>query len=90
MVVFAICIVVTVALLALLLGYLTLPAFPDIVMTVWDTMLSAIESGLGILYNFVDKPLVVAIVGISLSIWIGYRIYLLVLWIIKKFPFDIG
>lgn len=64
-----------------------IPQFPAEVQQYFDIAIGYINSGIGIISNFVNINYLFTLLGIIVAIDIGLKLYYFVIWIIKKIPF---
>ena len=76
-----------IGLLELVFGWVSFPPMPSVVTGVVDTVFSAISVGIGFVWFFIPRDLVLALLPIVLILENFDKVYSVVMWIIKKIPF---
>lgn len=74
------------SLIEILFGWVQLPAVPDTITTVVDTLFTYMQQGIGILWIFVPQDLVKIILPLVIIIHNFDHLYHLGIWILKKIP----
>lgn len=74
------------SLIEILFGWIQLPAVPDTITTVVDTLFTYMQQGIGILWIFVPQDLVKIILPLVIIIHNFDHLYHLGIWILKKIP----
>lgn len=75
-----------VVLLAIASALGTLPSFPSSVVSMMNTFILYLQSGIGFIYNFVHPAAVKAMLGFTVAIIAVYEGYKIVMWVMKKIP----
>ncbi len=65
---------------------INIPRLPESVHGFLDTAFGYLQSGAGIVANYVDLTFLLAIFGIILTVDIGIHLYHFVMWILRKIP----
>lgn len=73
-------------LLNVLFGWVQLPAMPDAVTSIVDTLFYYMEAGIGIVWLFVSQPLVQLLLPLVIVIHNFDHLYKLGMWILRKIP----
>lgn len=73
-------------LINVLFGWVQLPAVPEEVTSVVDTVFTYMEQGLGILWIFVPQQLVLVLLPLVIVVHNFDHLYKLGMWILRKIP----
>lgn len=74
------------SLIEILFGWVQLPAVPESITNVVDTLFTYMQQGIGILWIFVPQDLVKIILPLVIIIHNFDHLYHLGIWILKKIP----
>ena len=73
-------------LINLLFGWVNLPAVPDSITSVVDTLFTYMAQGIGIVWLFVPQDLVLVLLPLVIVVHNFDHLYHLGMWILKKIP----
>lgn len=65
---------------------ISLPKFPDSVLTALNNGMEYVEAGAGILANYTPLPYLLTLLGIIVTVEASIAIYNIVMWVLKKIP----
>lgn len=65
---------------------ISIPALPEQVHDFLNSAMGYLQTGIGILRNYVDLSYLGILIGVVLAVDAGLLIYKLVMWIIRKIP----
>ena len=63
-----------------------IPALPEEINGVIDTVVGYLEMGLGILANYTDLGYLLILFGLVISVDVGVMLYKFVMWVLRKIP----
>lgn len=73
-------------LLEVVFGWVSFPAMPTIVTGIIDMLFEYMGKGMGIVFLFVSKELVLALLPVVLIVENFDKLYSVAMWILKKIP----
>lgn len=76
-----------IGLLRILFGWVSFPAMPEAVTTVFETLIEYIGAGMGFVWLIVPKELVLVLLPIVLVLSNFDKLYGVIMWILRKIPF---
>lgn len=74
-------------LLEIVFSWVSFPAMPEAVTNVVDTLLGYMAEGIGFVWMFIPRQLVLVLLPIVLVLENFDRLYKVVMWILRKIPF---
>lgn len=75
------------SLLEIVFSWVNLPTFPDSFSSAITDLFYYIESGIGIVWLFIDRNIVLIVIPMVIVLDNFDKLYSMVMWILKKIPF---